>query len=472
MSVDRDALFKQAKSQRKEDQKNENRDGGGNFTMFTDYAALETDQFKLFRFLGLPMSISGDDPFSPKLVNISMISGDDDKKFRCVWPDRSERSDWILWKIFSKVLAYNWDAEKEERNYNHRLTHPSIFNKVRKNGKVDNIYEKGWEPAKFIIWNVIDKSPKVYDWHKENKKTLILSKKASVSRDGNNVFYEPGVPLSVYNIILDEVVEVNGDWEKYDIFVQKKKSDPWYNVYHSVDDLKKVVAKNDWLIEEELDEKGNVVTEGGFKPALYDTGFDMIKSLQPLTPEEQAWEQHNISNLYPITTYSKIYNRLKLTINQIDAAFGTKYLEELEYLKDKEVKEKKEQDKATQNSTPTETHVAEKKAVPGFEASTPKEEVKEEVKEEAAPVRRRPKAPEPEVKGFDLDTIVKTLDFKSMSTLTDEQRKLIVGYDEDKESFIYDTKETVYECLNADEGCKMQSPESFSNCPACGAAFV
>jgi len=440
MSTDRDAMFKKAGEKRKQEQINETR-GGGNYSIFQDYTALEKDKLSLVRMLGLPISIAGDDKYSPKISNISMIAGDDDKRFRCIWPDRSENSNWILWKVISKVLQYTWDPEKNERVYHNLSTHPSIFNKIRKNGNVDNAYEKGWEPSKFIAWNVISKDPTLYKWHKENKKTLILSKKGSVSRDGSSVFYEPGVPISVYNKILDDIVEVNGDWENYDIFIQKLAKDPYYKVFHAIDDLKKVIAK----------------TDGGERE-LAKQGFNIIKARAPLTAEEMSWERHDLHKLFPITSYNKIYNRLKLTINQVDIAFNTKYLEELESLKADEDKvnasKKKEEEKAS---------IVKPEATPEI---TPTVDNDTTVREPSAPARR----PRP-TEVFDARRVASEKGMKAFDKLTEAQVAIITGFDEVKNSFIYNTTETVYECLNADEGCTMQSPESFTHCPMCGSEF-
>ena len=55
-------------------------------------------------------------------------------------------------------------------------------------------------------------------------------------------------------------------------------------------------------------------------------------AVRPLTEEELSWERTDLDKIYPTTSYQKIYNRLKLFIQQVDAAFKTNFTDELEKL--------------------------------------------------------------------------------------------------------------------------------------------
>lgn len=435
-------IFQAALKNRQQERSNQNNYGFDSAFEQPEYTALEANEFKLLRFLGEPISVRKD-PTSPSLIFHSFIAGDDGKNFRCVWPDKKAQPDWLLWKIYNKVMAYDWDKDSQVPRYHHSTSHPDLFNRVAKNNKIDNKYETGWRPTSYVLWNVIDRAEKVYNgFHKEQKKTLLLSKKGSPTQSGS-MFYLPGVPVSLYNIILDEIVEINGDWNKYDIFVTKMQQDPWYKAYHAVDDFKKVSARlND-------------------EATMRAMGYDPSVAERPLTEEELTWERYNIDKMFPLTSYRKIHNRLGVFIQSVDKAFGTHFYEELETLKEKEIAEQPEKEERTpsRSATPSPS--------PQPEAST--DEAPAPEKAEARPRPRRTPPVEGQLKEPSFDEIAKENNFVGMDKLTEEMKAMITGYDDTKGTFTYRTDETVYSCV--DENCTMESPESFTHCPKCGAEF-
>ena len=108
---ERDAMFVDAgkhKQTEKEDLERQ-KIGGGGYEQAV-YGPLYLNTFSSFRFLGNPAENRLGDSKSPKIVTYSMITGDDDKRFRCVWPGMPTiegSKTWILAKIFNKVLAYD-----------------------------------------------------------------------------------------------------------------------------------------------------------------------------------------------------------------------------------------------------------------------------------------------------------------------------------------------------------------------------
>jgi hypothetical protein len=304
--------------------------GGGGYPD-TPYAPLYTDKQQAFRFIGLPYLVR-EKPTDSKRVHISMILGDDDKKFRCIGPDPQVQKDWILYRVMNKVLSRHWDKNIPNSNgqlgayiYDYATTHPELYNRVAKNNNAENNLERGWRFNPYILFNVIDRAN--YAWHLENKKYRVLSKKASEWQE--KVFFEPGVPDTVFQLIMDDIVAIDGNtnWEDYDIVICKVIDKPWYKVYHGVDDVKKL--------------------DDDIKALIVKTG---------ISAEERSWELNDFDKLYRVTLYSRIKAKLGLFFQKVDKVFGTKYYDELVALVDKEEFEIAE--KQTQSPPPDDEALA------------------------------------------------------------------------------------------------------------------
>jgi hypothetical protein len=304
------AALAKRKKQKAEDASRGNSFGGSGFPE-VPYAPLYTDKQQVFRLVGLPHLVR-ESPTDSKRVHIAMIRGDDDKKFRCIGPDPQEQKDWILYRLMNKILTRHWDKNKPSNSgqlgayvYDYATVHPELYNRVAKNNDIDNAMERGWRFNPYILFNVIDRAN--YDWHVQNKKYRVLSKKASDYQD--KVFFEPGVPDTVFQLIMDDIVAGDGNtnWEDYDIAIRKITDKPWYKVYHGIDHVK--------YLDEDV--RALVVNKG-------------------LTEEERAWELNNFDALFPVTLYSRIKSKLGLFFQKVDTVFKTKYYEELLALVEKE----------------------------------------------------------------------------------------------------------------------------------------
>ena len=154
-------LFNKANEQHKSDweAQDSRRSGEGGTYVPLPYVAL-TKEDTVFRILGAPLTLRSK-ATDPKLIMSSMISGDNDKKFRVIWPSKEDQGNWLLWKILGVVLDGQWKGK--EREYTHQLTHPHVFNMVRTNGLTEADgkrfqYEQGWYPKKYVIMNIIDRA--------------------------------------------------------------------------------------------------------------------------------------------------------------------------------------------------------------------------------------------------------------------------------------------------------------------------
>jgi hypothetical protein len=281
------------------------RQNGGGFGGYPDvpWVALYQDSPQVFRFAGLPYLVREKGTDS-KRIFVAAILGDDDKKFRCIGPDPGERKDWILYRVMNKVLARKWNKDKPSArgrgdwDYLNAMTHPDLYNRCAKNNNLDNAFEKGWKFSEVVLINVIDRAN--YDWHLENKKYRLLSKRASPYHD--TVFFDVGISDMLYKLIEDDIVACDGNvcWEDYDIVIRKLPESPWYKVYHGVDDAKKLDADIRALVQD-----------------------------RGLTPEEASWEMNDIDRLFPVTSYKRIKDKLGLFLQRVDKALNTCYYDEL-----------------------------------------------------------------------------------------------------------------------------------------------
>lgn len=423
----REELFEKAKLARKEEKENEGR-RGSNFT-YDDikWSALQNNAYKVYRLLGNPIDVRGDDPFSPKMVTMSRIIGDNGKYFRVIWPNKKDNENWFLYKVYDKVMAYTWDKASQSRVYHNQKKYPEVFNRVFKNGKVDNTYESGWKTKQVVLINAIDRG--MMDWHKENKKTCLLSR--NVNEGDNDVFYyDFGIPFTTYTKIFDEVVSYAGDWESYDILIRRFSDDPYYKVFHASDDRKKF-ADEMKLVKGSLD----------YADA-------------PLTEEERSWERWNIDKYSKVTSYTKIMNRLKVFIQEVDAVFKTRFYDELEALVAKEKAEKEEESDDEDSDESSHEEVAD----------TPKAQAPAAT----APARpARPPKQESEKTTLSVEDLTKA-GFKGVSLLSPENIRHITGISGNELLYSPDAGQC-YSCVSDD--CGYPAPETFTHCPKCGLKF-
>jgi len=386
------------------------------------YTGLETKRPKIVRVLGgLPKA--GADAFTARITQVAKIKGDDGKTFRCVLPLKDDAPDHILWRIINRVNETTYVNRK--RVYVNETKHKEIFDLVNYNGVADAAkqkFEKGWEGRNVIVMNVIDREQMA--WHRENKHSMLLSRSIGLSKDGRE-FAEEGVPVfGFYTNIAQHMFKHYGNWEGYDMMIVRNGT-----------------TENPYRIASATAFKlGNI-------PEL-PAALAPIVSVTPLTEEERSWARYDLSKLYQPSSYTKLFNKLKVAIQTIDARLGTKFYKELEYEAEKE--------KAAREAAKAE-------AVDDAEESAPAVE--------AAPAARAQRTPAPiyhESVGLANDKINA---LKGYKLLTAEQVKLIKDVqvrDGQVADITYDTTEPVLACPN----CKVASPESYTvGCPACGTTW-
>lgn len=300
-----------------------------------------TDQYKAFRLLGTPNTgLSKPGPYTVREVNWTRIKDDQGKTMYLTLPapDSDEAQTHTMWKIINRVLEVSYvkdETGKNHKTFKNESTHPSSFAIVSKGGYKPEDgknyqYSKGWKGQKVAVVNCIDRSQ--MDWHRANKKTMLLSKNVSAGQDGTE-FADTGVPSFGFLTNLSTVVQSYGNWENYDIGI--RKTGIMNNPYSIVNASAYKVAR---------------------LPELPAQLYEYVADQGPLTDEERSFELYDLTKAVPYTSYTKIKNRLSNAIQLIDAEFGTNYLGEIA---DKAAKEAaaREADKAA-NPTPAQAPVA------------------------------------------------------------------------------------------------------------------
>ena len=452
MDQSRQELFNKAKSIRQKEKADAASRGAysGEYESVS-YVALSADTDRVVRLLGLPIA-SRQEPTDPKLSYIGLLRADDGKKTRIIFPDHATNKSWILWKIIDLVLdgKYTGSGDSRHREYTYEKSHPECFKRVRWNGDDSRPYENGFYPTSYVNINCIDRSD--MEWHRENKHTKLLSKRASKIGDSDTFYFETGIPILCYNTIFDEVVEPFGDWEEYDVVIRKLNSQPWYKVYSGTQDFNRLsdVAKT-------------LVVDG------------------PLTDEERSWERYDLDQLYGVTSYSKIKAKLGEFIRKVDVDFGKHFSEELDSLVEKEKEQWKAEGKNEwgYKAEPKKTEVMSSK---DWEKKSEEHLVEDndlvppapKTEDTTPPWDESPSIPKRSAKRTEIDWVgladgtYNGTKYLGVPKMTDEEKEMVLGVREDG-SFIYvDTYKGKSVSLCEDEGSNFVSPAAYHVDPLSG----
>lgn len=415
--------------EQEEDAKAERKANGGFTFDKLKWTGLPKRGCKVIRALGeAPNSFKS--KFTARTYNTSKIKADDGKEIRVNLPLYKDDKDHLMWRIIDAVLAVEWDDGKKFNT--NELRYPEIFNMVRYNkipvGNPNRIMNKGWKGQEILIMNCIDRDPTVYQWSKENKHSVLLSKNVNISKDPQTgkvlEFVDPGIPaFGFIQALAHNLFAYYGDWKNYDMKIERTgtTTSPYI-----------VSNASEHLVE---------VPEN-LRPYV-------VKG--PLTDEELSWEMYDLEKYFKVTRYSKLFKRLQKSIASIDVCLGTHYLEELKSLAEEEKAEMERNKQVEEDVDGEETSTA----VPGFDLETEK---KVDAPAPATRASRTPASALSEPKGF--------------AVLTEEEKKMVTSYKHIKDN----TWDIFYEGIADGEVlacnvCKTPSPTSFAHCPGCGAMF-
>jgi len=423
MAISDDAFEQYAQEQEKIAREANSRSGPGSSATYEkiEYTGLESNRMKLIRAVGGPPD-SKIDNFTARSCRVSWFIGDDGKKFRVVLPERGDDADHILWRIIARVKAVEWVDKKKV--YPVEIKHPEIFNIIAHNGFREGdkqfIFDRGWEGQQRLVMNVIDREQ--MEWHKKNKHTMLLSRSIGEGKDGTK-FPEEGVPSWGFSALLANLFKYYKSWERYDIGIIRTglKETPY-----------------------------RIINAGKYFEEVPDFLKEFVVQ-EPLNEEEASWERYDLNKLFGVTHYTKIYNKLKLTIARIDAALGSHFLQEME---DKVAKEKVEFEaqKAAEKPAETAPDIAEAPIKETTIAGNP-------IGTRSAPVRAKPAT------AFDTSVL------KGWERLSSSEKEMIAGVTVKDGKLIEIQYSDPSATLLACPECSIPGPDSFTTCPSCGMQF-
>lgn len=412
-------------------------------------------------------------PWDPVEINFAEIKDDAGKKMQLKLPvdDPSSNNRHVIWEIINMVMNDKWYDENKKPHVKAETEHPEIFNILAKGSykPEDKNYKmaKGWKGQRVIIFNCIDHSD--MNWHKENKHTKLLSKSIGISRNPDGTVIEwPSVGVPSYGFVSEKLVPLlksYGSWEGFDIGIQRKNIPGTANVEVKAVNLS-ILKQKDFL-----DEVKDLV-----KPELIVIG--------PLTDEEKSWEKYDIQKMYSPTSYSKIYNRLKNQIKQIDGVYGTKYLEKIEKFAAEEAEARKAAKAAEAAKAPAQTAPVQPTPQPVAQTAPVQETVPVAPAtpvQESAPVA--PAAPTVDSReevapaaglpnGLTADKVAL---LKGWDALDPDEKNAILSIELDRDGNVNVTYDPnagkLLGCPTSKGGCGKPAPKSFRHCPFCGKQF-
>lgn len=436
MANELDDLFKQYAA-KAEAEKNNKKSSFTRDLETIKYTGLELKVPKIIRFVGEPFDSKLSDT-TGRTVIIARVIGDDGKKFRLIRPSFQEDPNYIINRIISKVKQAKWidkGGQLKEKVFPVQQNFPEIYNIIEKNGlaptDIKAKFDKGWNGKEVLILNVIDREQ--MEWHRENKHTMLLAKSVNTDDTGNE-WVDEGISAYAVSEPIRRLWKRYGSWESYDVAITRTGSmDQPYVVENA--------TRTPEVVDDPEKEK-------------------LISALDHLTDEEKSWEQYDINKLFRVTTYTKIYNRLKGTIARIDAALGTQFLSELENEVAKEKVKFEEMYGTEHNEGSGDTNT------PSVEVTSAKTTIENPIPTGTAKLRipATPKA------YWVLLPYGHTLDAELRKHITnvkkvDDEKTGKTKYDIEWDS-------TVSDSLALCPSCGAVAPEECTECPACGINFL
>ena len=436
---------------------------------------LSKDKPRIIRLIG-NSPLMREEPTDPIIVKRAFVKTDDDKWTTIILSDDRDNPVNKLWRTI--IGKYTYDKENKTKIYANKGK-PS-FERFIHNGKKPEdclASEKGMMTDTFYLFNCIDRTD---SWCEENKHTKLLCWDSTTKEvDGKTVEYPTyGIKPSLYNNIFDEqCTALNRMYDEFDVVVKrlsKKLGDSWIQVFSP--------------------EEKSKISQIGLDPNKVTMNY--------LSEEEESYEKYKLEDIPFVsrpTSASYVNRVLSKLIQQADIDFGTNLKEDFAEWIEKEKAEweaKKAETKETESSEDTSTEVeSEEEEVteettstetPSFdsmenvetEESSEDEELPSEVEEPTPTVTKTKKVVK---SAFDIVSLYDK--HPHLKELTDEEKSLIVGYEDNK--FKYKEGIDIAQCPTclerllkegySEEEIDKQSladiADNFTTCPYCGQKF-
>lgn len=451
--LSREERFKRAKEARERAKKEQSSGEWGNVEVPEfECVFLKPNQGYVIRLVGNSLEMAQEDS-DPLMVERSLIKGDDGKFFGYIW---SSDPDHIMRRFMRTILGkYKWDKENRCRIYENAKI--PVFQRWMTNGIENNPYNQGAMPQKYILFNCITRGD---TWCKDNKHTKLLCWDATEKEvDGEKKTYPVyGIKPSLYKLIFDtKCTELGLHFEDVDFVIRRydKKTSPDGKTYVQVySPEEKSAIRN--MGEKDKKDYLSYIVDGD------------------LTEEELKYERYNFKDIpfvSAVTPISVVLSKLGKYIKEVDAEFGTHFYDEFVEEKAKEIEalKAKNAEKAESEKELESEQVPEAEPKADTVKSVPVEEA-----EESLPTEVEEKVEEPVVKKkkvissdseFKITSELIEL-FPALEEMSDEEKALIVGFDEATGELKYKDGIDMAECPT----CGETIPDAWKTC-ICGQRF-
>lgn len=446
METSREERFRMAKEAREKAQKEKQYGDFGNVEIPNfKTVSLNPNKSRVIRILGEALEMH-EKPTDMIQIQKSLICGDDGKYFNVIWSNDSEHP---LNKLRKTILGkYKYNKETKERTYDNADL--EVFKIWQTNRQFDKAsqYSNGMNPNTYILMNVIDRED---DWCKENNHSKLLCWSSTTQeKDGKIVEYpEYGVKPSLYNTVWDDkCTSAMLHFNETDFVVRRLSKE-----------TKIGGAKGDVYIQVCLPEEKSVIKQMEIKDKK--TYLDKCSD-EPLTEEELSYELYELENIPFVskpTPVGVIMKHLEKLIKLADKTFNTNLWDEFVEWKEKELKELNESKNEEKKSAEVKevSNETENEELPS--------DIEEEIIEEPKTTVTKKVAKKVVKEEFDPMTLID--DFPSIAELSDEDKNLIIGVDNDSGEIKFSV-----ECDAQCPECGNDIPDAITSaCPYCGVHF-
>ena len=416
---------------------------------------LKKDTPKILRLVG-NSPLMRESVYDPLIVKRAFVKTDDDKWTTIIMSDDRDHPVNKLWRTI--IGKYKYDKENKTKIFDNKGK-PSFERFIHNGKKAEDCLasEKGMMTDTFYLFNCIDRTD---NWCAENKHTKLLCWDSTTKEvDGKTVEYPTyGIKPSLYNNIFDEqCTALNRMYDEFDVVVKrlsKKLGESWIQIFSP--------------------EEKSKISQIGLDPNKVTMNY--------LTEDEENYEKYKLEDIPFIsrpTSASYVNKVLGKLIKQADIDFGTNLQSDFAEWIEKEKKEweaKKAETKETESTKDTSAEVESEDEVteettstetPSFdsmgnvetEESSEDEELPSEVEEPTPTVTKKVV----KTAKFDVTTLYDK--FPALKTMSEEDRKLIIGYNAETDEFKYSTDE-----LATCPECGREIPDPWKSC-SCGVSF-
>lgn len=312
---------------------------------------LENGVESVIRILGKPIE-ARKDSFHGKFIYYSELLTDTKKRYSDIlWHTQKDPhdnsigiidSEWVLHRLFDSVYKKYWDntpfidskGTPRKGKYIYANEHTSVY-KLLESNELElttntKIYPKKSKPSKRAILPVLVRN----EGSSEIKilTTKYVSKNYTDSQGNNRVqvYCDFGIPVSevqdrkyLYDLIMDEIYMKYKHWD-LDIVIKKTKLTDIqiaYNIHPAYSDSVSALAKSYVTSFPEMKDV----------PEMVNNKQVMTKKPKPLalTPQEESLVKANIDQLFPETSYKKLFTYHKGLFKLTDSEIGTNFYQEL-----------------------------------------------------------------------------------------------------------------------------------------------